>query len=69
MQQQQFQVPRHSMKNLALWMFALSWITGVLGAMCTVSVFLLCIGLPLLIAALAMHIVGFIALAQVRECP
>ena len=56
-----------SMKSLALWMFIISWVSGVIGAFLTFTIITACAGIPLLIVAFVTHILGFIFLAQIRE--
>jgi hypothetical protein len=65
----QFPPRGQSKKNLALYMFIASWVAGFLGFIFTTSILGACIGLPLLVAALVTHILGFVFLAQIRECP
>jgi hypothetical protein len=57
-----------SKKNLAIYMFVTSWVAGVLGAIFLASILGFCIGVPLVIVALVTHILGFVFLAQIREC-
>lgn len=56
-----------SMKSLALWMFIISWVCGIIGALLTFTIITACAGIPLLIVAFVTHILGFVFLAQIRE--
>ena len=58
---------KQSMKSLALWMFIGSWVIGIVGAFFTATFIGAIIGVPMLLAAFIMHILGFVFLAQIQE--
>jgi hypothetical protein len=64
---QPFLPQKQSMKYLALWMFIGSWVIGIVGAFFTATFIGAIVGIPMLLAAFIMHILGFIFLAQIKE--
>jgi hypothetical protein len=53
-------------KMIALWLIICAWITGVFGALLTVTVIGAIFGIPLLFAAFLMHLLGIVFLAMIR---
>jgi len=65
--QQQQQFARPSYKTWALWSLIVGWMCGILGAFLCVSIIGMLLGIPLLLVAVVLHILGIVFVGMVEE--
>ena len=58
--------PPLEFKNAALWCIILAWVLGVMGWLLTLTIIGAIIGVPMIMVAFVLHIIGIVFIAMIR---